>query len=361
MSFNNNTPPGSGELDVDEILRRVIRWLSQRGSGLYLLILIVLLVLWLTSGIYVVNAGEEGVVQTFGSFSSVTTPGLNYHLPRPFQKVTIVDVDTVRRKEIGFRSDASGRREELSEALMLTEDENIVQVELVIQYRIGESDKFLFNVQNPEDVLLTSAEVSLRSTVGQMTIDAVITEERARVQEETRARLIELMDAYGTGILITNVQLQVADPPVEVRDAFQEVVRALADRERLINESQAYQNDLVPRARGRKQRLIEEAGAFKDQEILRATGDAKRFLSVLEAYNTAPEVTRERLHIEALENILQNVEMTLLDKAAIGGQVIPFLPLDDLNSSAPPATQRPTTTAPQPPTTESESTQQEGN
>ena len=361
MSYNNNTPPGSSELDVDEILQRVLRWFSQRGSGLYLLILVVLIVLWLTSGIYVVNAGEEGVVQTFGSFSNVTTPGLNYHLPRPFQKVTIVDVDTVRRQEIGFRSDTSGRREELSEALMLTEDENIVQVELVIQYRIGESDKFLFSVQNPEDVLLTSAEVSLRSTVGQMTIDAVITEERARVQEETRARLIELMDAYGTGILIANVQLQVADPPVEVRDAFQEVVRALADRERLINESQAYQNDLVPRARGRKQRLIEEAGAFKDQEILRATGDAKRFLSVLEAYNTAPEVTRERLHIEALENILQNVEMTLLDKAAVGGQVLPFLPLGDLNSNGSPATQRPTTTAPQPPTTESESTQQEGN
>jgi membrane protease subunit HflK len=289
---------------------------------------------WLASGAYIVQPGEEGVVQTFGRFSSITTPGLNYHIPWPIQQVTIVDVESVRRVEIGFRTTAGdGKQEVLSEALMLTTDENIVQVELLVQYRIASSRDFVFNVQNPEDVLLTSAEVGLRSTVGQMTIDAVITEERARVQDDTRAFLSRLLADYGTGIQVTDVRLQVADPPEEVRDAFQEVVRALADRERLINESEAYQNNIVPRARGDKQRLIEEATAFKDQEVLRATGDAQRFLSVLEAYRLAPEVTRERLHIEALEGILDQVALVLLDEDAIGNQVLPFLPLTDPSNS----------------------------
>jgi membrane protease subunit HflK len=172
-----------------------------------------------------------------------------------------------------------------------------------------------------------------------MTIDAVITEERARVQDDTRVFLSRLLKDYGTGIQVTDVRLQVADPPEEVRDAFQEVVRALADRERLINESEAYQNDIVPRARGDKQRLIEEATAFKDREVLRATGDAQRFLSVLEAYRLAPEVTRERLHIEALEGILDKVGLILLDDDAIGNNVLPFLPLTDpSNSTARPST-----------------------
>ncbi|MHC4074522.1 MAG: FtsH protease activity modulator HflK [Planctomycetota bacterium] len=245
------------------------------------------------------------------------------------------EVESVRRVEIGFRTtNANSKQEVFSEALMLTTDENIVQVELLVQYRIADSRAFVFNVQNPEDVLLTSAEVGLRSTVGQMTIDAIITEERARVQEDTRVFLSRLLQEYGTGIQITDVRLQVADPPEEVRDAFQEVVRALADRERLINESQAYQNDIVPRARGEKQRLIEEANAFKEREILRATGDAERFLSVLGAYRLAEEVTRERLHIEALEGILNHVELILLDEDAIGNQVLPFLPLTDPGNSS---------------------------
>lgn len=211
---------------------------------------------------------------------------------------------------------------------MLTQDENIVQVELLLQYRVGNSRDFVFNVQQPETVLVTSAEVALRSAVGQMGIDAVITEARAEVQDQTRIFLTRLMENYGTGILVTDVRLQVADPPAEVRDAFQEVVRAQADKERRINEAEAYQNDIVPRARGERQRLIEEASGFRDREVLRATGEAERFLAVLKAYQLAPDVTRERLHIEALEGVLSQVTLTLLDKDAMGGsQVLPFLPL----------------------------------
>lgn len=332
LSLNNNRSTNT-EVEVPQSILDVVRWMLNRSGRFYTFLAAVALLLWLGTGVYIVQAGEEGVVQTFGRFSSVTTSGLNYHLPRPIQQVQIVDVASIRRAEIGVRSSDAGREDVLNEALMLTADENIVQVQLLIQYRVADSRSFVFNVQDPEDLLMTSAEVGLRSTVGRMTIDAVITEERARVQDDTRVFLSQLMQDYTTGIQITDVRLQVADPPADVRDAFQEVVRALADKERLINESEAYQNDIVPRARGDKQKLIEEATAFKEQRVLQATGDADRFLSILEAYRLAPEVTRERLHIEALESILPRVQLTLLDSDAIGGQVLPLLPLRDLQTS----------------------------
>ena len=304
---------------LGENLNKFFKWFSGKGRSFYIILIIIIALIWLVSGVYIVQPGEEGVVQTFGRFSGITTPGLNYHLPWPIQRVTVVDVESIRRAEIGFRTTGPDNRQDvLNEALMLTTDENIVQVELLVQYRIASSRDFVFNVQDPEMVLRTSAEVGLRSTVGQMTIDAVITEERARVQDDTRVFLARLLDDYKSGIQVTDVRLQVADPPEEVRDAFQEVVRALADRERIINEAEAYQNDIVPRARGDKQQLIEEASAFKDREVLRATGDAQRFLSVLGAYRTAPEVTRERLHVEPLEGILDQVELILLDEDAVG-------------------------------------------
>ena len=334
MAYRRPPSNGEGEFEqLNQVINKINEWLLEQRRFFYLLIIAAVVVLWLLSGVYIVQPGEEGVVRTFGKFSGVTTAGLNYHLPRPIQRATIVDVDSIRRVEIGFRTFPDRKMEVLDEALMLTEDENIVQVELLVQYRVANSRDFVFNVESPEQVLLTSAEVALRSTVGQMTIDAVITEERARVQEQTRTFLSRLLDNYGAGILVTDVRLQVADPPSEVRDAFQEVVRAKADRERLINEAQAYQNDVVPRARGEKQQMIEEASAFKEQQILRATGTAERFLSVLEAYRLAPEVSRERMHIEVMEQTLKQVELILLDGTAFGNQVLPFLPLTDLNKA----------------------------
>ena len=347
MSVNRERPTHSDLEQLERYAGGFTRWAERQRGGLYLLIAVIALLLWFASGVYIVQPGEEGVVQTFGRFSRVTTSGLNYHLPRPIQRVTIVDVASIRRAEIGFRSTDSDRSQEvLSEALMLTRDENIVQVGLLVQYRIADSPRFVFQVQDPEMVLRTSAEVGLRSTVGKMTIDAVITEERARVQEETRIFLAQLMEDYGVGIQVTDVRLQVADPPEAVRDAFQEVVRALADKERLINEAEAYQNNIVPRARGEKQRLIEEATAFKEERTLLATGDAERFMAVLDAYRVAPDVTRERMHIEALESILRNVQLTLLDDKAISGQVLPFLPLSDLSGGPAPARPEPQPAAP---------------
>ncbi len=331
MSFNRRPYSAEDFEPATDLFRRIAR----RRKPLFLGIAGVVLVLWLASGIYQVQPGEDGVIRTFGRYTATTSPGLHYHLPWPVQMVTIVDVENIRRAEIGFRTEPDGDKlDVLDEALMLTEDENIVQVELLVQYRVGDSRDFTFNVQDPENVLRTTAEVALRSTVGNMTIDAVITEERARVQEDTRTFLKRLLDEYGSGILVTDVRLQVADPPEEVRDAFQEVVRARADKERLINEAQAYANDVVPRARGEKQQQIENATAFKEQQELLATGDAERFLAVLKEYRLAPEVTRERRHIEALEAILNRVELILLD-ANTGNQVLPFLPLKDLGGSVP--------------------------
>ena len=317
----------------NQYVSNVSRWFSGSSKFLYLLIIGIVLLVWLATGIYIVQPGQEGVVLTFGKFASVTGSGLNYRLPWPIQSVTIVNVESIRRAEIGFRTtDRDRKREVLSEALMLTKDENIVQVELLVQYRVANSRDFVFNVQRPEQILLTSAEVALRSTVGQMTVDDVITLERARVQEETRTFLSKLMTDYGTGIQVTDVRLQVADPPKEVRDAFQDVVRARADKERLINESQAYQNNVVPKARGEKQQAIEEATAFKEEQILHATGDANRFLAVLKEYRSARQVTRERMHIEALEKILNQVELILVDDD-VGRGVLPLLPLTNPSSS----------------------------
>ena len=317
----------------NQYVTNVSRWFSGSSKFLYLIIIGIVLLLWLGSGVYIVQPGQEGVVRTFGEFTEVTGSGLNYRLPWPIQNMTVVNVESIRRAEIGFRTrDRDGKREFLKEALMLTADENIVQVELLVQYRIANSRDFVFNVQHPERILRTSAEVALRSTVGQMTVDAVITEERGRVQDETRVFLSRLMTEYGTGIQVTDVRLQVADPPKEVRDAFQDVVRARADRERLINESEAYQNKVVPKARGEKQQAIEEATAFKEEQVLHATGDANRFLSVLKEYRQAREVTRERMHIEALEKILNRVELILLD-GAVGKGVLPFLHLANPSSA----------------------------
>jgi len=318
----------------NQYVTNVSRWFSGSSKSPYLIIIAIVLLIWLASGIYIVQPGEEGVVRTFGKFAGVTTSGLNYRLPWPMQSLAIVNVESIRRAEIGYRTDRDRKREVPSEALMLTADENIVQVGLLVQYRIASSRDFVFNVQDSEQLLLTSTEVALRSTVGQMTVDAVITEERARVQDETRVFLSRLLAEYGTGIQVTDVRLQVADPPKEVRDAFQDVVRARADKERLINESQAYQNNVVPKARGEKQQAIEEATAFREEQVLHATGDANRFLSVLTEYRQARKVTRERLHIEALEKILNKVELILLD-GAVGKGVLPFLPLTNSNNSKP--------------------------
>jgi membrane protease subunit HflK len=241
--------------------------------------------------------------------------------------VDVVNVSSIRRKEIGFRTTAGGRPQGvLEESMMLTKDENIVEVQVLIQYRVKDPAQFLFQVQNPEDVLASAAEVALRSSVGRMRIDDVITERRAEVQAETQTFLERLLDAYQTGILVTDVRLQVADAPQQVRDAFHEVVRAREDRERLVNEAQAYMEDILPRARGVTRQIQEESIAYREERVRRARGDASRFTQVLTEYRRAPDVTRERMHIEAMEEVLARANKVVMSQGADNG-VLPFLPL----------------------------------
>ncbi|MBI4505834.1 MAG: FtsH protease activity modulator HflK [Chloroflexi bacterium] len=252
---------------------------------------------------------------------------MKYHVPWPIESVTIVDVQNIRRAEIGFRTRGGAEAQRvLEEALMLTQDENIVEVGLLIQYRISDAAEYVFRVQNPEAMLQNVSEVALRSAVGQMPIDGIITERRADVQQNTRALMQSMLERYGGGMLITDVFLQVADAPEQVRDAFQDVVRAREDRERTVNEAQAYREDILPKARGEAQRIVQGATAYREERVRQARGETERFLAVLREYRAAPAVTRERMHIEALERALAKVDKVLIG-AGVQDGILPFLPL----------------------------------
>ena len=307
-------------------LARFLDGLFRRTGLLVPLVLGVVGFLWLISGVYIVGPGEQGVVRQFGRYAGTTSPGLNYHLPGPIQRVDVVNVEQVRRTEIGFTSTRGVVARDLSEALMLTADENIVEVQLIVQWRVKDPANFIFRIKNPGEVLHTAMETVLRSAVGRGRINDVLTERRAEVQEESREHLQELLDRYEAGILLTAVQLQVVDPPDQVKDAFHDVVRAQEDRERVVNESQAYQADILPKARGEAQRILQEAEGYKQERILRAQGDANRFLAVLLEYQKAPIVTRQRLYLETLERVLSRARTIVLEPGATGN-LLPVLPL----------------------------------
>ena len=312
---------------VDE-LHNILRRLGRGRAGA--IVLAVVLLLWLASGLYIVGPGERGVVLHFGMLWSQTEPGLRYRLPSPIQTRHVVDVARVRRAEIGFRASEGRTLPVPEEALMLTGDENIVDVQLFVQYLVQDPVKFLFRANEPEGALRASAEVALRSVVGQNTIDYTMTDGRVEVQGRVKTQLQGLLDAYETGLLITEARLLVVDPPKDVREAFHDVVRAWEDRERLIKEAEGYGEDVVPKARGEAAQMLQQAEAYKAQRAIRAQGDAARFLKVLEEYQKAKGVTRDRLYLESVEKILPGTQKFLLDTNGNQGRVLPFLPLKDL-------------------------------
>ena len=299
------------------------------------------LLLWLVSGVYIVGPGERGVVLLFGRVVDQTEPGLRYHLPWPVQSHEIVDIAQVRRAEVGFRTvaaetlsrDARGNARTVpQEALMLTGDENIVELQFFVQYRIQDPIKFLFGANDPEGILHTSAEVALRSAVGRNTIDYTMTDGRVEVQEQAKSALQELLDTYQTGLLVSEARLLVVDPPSEVRDAFHDVVRALEDRDRLVKEADGYREGVVPNARGEAAQMIQQAEGYKAQRVIRAQGDAARFLNILAEYDKAKAITRDRLYLESVERIMPTMEKFILHSGERGG-VLPLLPLKELIAS----------------------------
>ncbi|NLE77053.1 MAG: FtsH protease activity modulator HflK [Chloroflexi bacterium] len=292
------------------------------------LLVAALLALWLLSGFYVVGPGETGVVLTFGRVTRTAQSGLHYRLPQPIQRVFIVDTATVRSAEIGYRTEAGTERMVPEEAQMLTGDENIVVVQLFVQYLVQDPVAFLFQARTPEDVLKATAEIALRSTVGQNTIDFTMTEGRTEAQSQVKSILQELLDQYQTGLLVTEARLLAVDPPAEVRDAFHDVVRAFEDRERLVQQARGYAEQVLPEARGAAAQDVLAAEAYREQRLIRADGDAERFLALLAEYDQASEVLRERLYLESVERMLDQADLFVLDTQANG--VLPFLPLTDL-------------------------------
>lgn len=290
------------------------------------------IVFWMGTGVYTVQPGEEAVIRLVGRYYDTTEPGLHWFWPTPIGKRDVVRVDEVRRLEIGVRGSAPIP----DEAQMITGDQNIVDVQLLVQYNIKSSQDFLFKAVDPAGLTIKdAAETSLRQVVGQRAIDDVLTTEKEAVQEDTRLKLQELLDLYQTGIQITEVKLLNVRPPDQVQDAFDDVVRAREDKDRIINLADAYRESQLPLARGDAARLTEAAQAFRETRVAQATGQADRFLAVLQEYRKAPDVTRQRLYLEAMEEILPGVTKFIVD-ADNGGNLLQLLPLNEAGNTTTP-------------------------
>jgi len=296
----------------------------------------VLLVLWLLSGIYIVRPDEKGVVLRFGAAVRQVGPGPHWRLPWPFEEVLRPNVTQIMKEEIGFRTTDPGppaRYQDMDqEALMLTGDENIVKLQFIVQYRVrpdadGVTD-YLFNVRDPRETVRGGAEAAMREVVGRTDIDSVLTEGKEKVQQEAQAELQSILDLYDVGLEVVTVKLQDVDPPDQVSDAFKDVISAQQDRERMINEALGYANDVVPKARGQAAQIINEAQGYREAKVREADGTAQRFVAVYEEYSKAKEVTRQRLYLETMEEILPRVNKIILDDLA-ARQAVPYLPLDN--------------------------------
>lgn len=312
-----------------EVASRLIRRLRRvlpLAIGLGVLI-------WLATGIYMVNPGEQGVVRLVGREVGKTSPGPHYRLPWPIQQVDVVNVAAIRRIEVGFSTRQGRPTRVQAEALMLTGDENIVDAQLIAQYRVRDASEYLFRLRDPEQTLHAAAQVALRSVVGNMTIDDVLTTKRADAEAQTLQYLQGMMNEYRSGLFITEVKLQVVDPPDEVKDAFNEVVRAREDRDRQSNEAEAYREDILPKARGLAQQTIRGAEAYETERVLQAQGDVAKFAAVLEEYRKGRDVTRERLYLETMERVYSGVRKIIID-GQLANSVLPYLPLNELNRGA---------------------------
>ena len=287
-------------------------------------------IVWLAyDSIHFIQPAERGVVLRFGKYVDTLQPGPSIRLPRPIEKVVRVDVDQIRTVEIGYRGEGGRQGVTVAnEALMLTQDENIVDIKLAVQYKVKSPDDYLFFDRDPDVTMRKATESAIRETVGKSQMDFILKEGRSEVAARTKDSLQATLDRYNTGLIVTSVNIQDAQPPEQVQEAFLDAIRAREDQERLINEAEAYANEVIPKARGEAARLVEDANAYKARVVASAEGEANRFLQVLREYQKAPEVTRERLYIESLENVLQNSSKIMVDVQK--GSNLLYLPLDKL-------------------------------
>jgi len=338
---NNGGPP-----DLDEVLRQFSRKLSSLfgGSGkndnqspdndsrslAVLPVIGLIVVIWFATGFYIVDQGSRGVVQRFGKYVETTLPGPRWHLPYPIESATVVNQEQVRTVEVGYRSAEGGasRSKELSESLMLTDDENIIDLQFAVQYNLKDVEDALFNNRDTEESVRGVAESAIREIVGKSKMDFALYEGREEIAVRAKKLMQDILDRYKSGISIVNVTMQNAQPPEQVQAAFDDAVKAGQDLERQKNEGQAYANDVIPKARGNASRLLEEAAGYRTRVESEAKGNASRFEQVLAEYKQAPEVTRERLYIDAQEDILSSVSKVIVDQK--GGNSLLYLPLDKL-------------------------------
>ncbi len=327
--------------ELDDMLRKAqenFRSVMPSGTPpikVALLAVLALIALWVASGFYFIQPNEQGVVLSFGKYTRTDeTPGLKYILPWPFQSVTVLDVTSERRMQIGFQDSVNQSPTERStqitdESLMLTGDENIIDINFVVLWRVSDARNHLFSLQNPEETLRLVASSSMREIIGSAKIQSALTDGRSKIQSDARALMQKILDEYKAGITINNVQLQKVDPPEAVVDAFNEVQRARQEAEREKNLAEAYRNSILPVARGEAAKLRQEAEAYKQEVVNRATGDATRFDSVYDSYREGPSVTAKRMYLETIEEVLANAR-TLVIGSSAGSNIMPYLPLDTI-------------------------------
>ena len=318
-------------IDINEYrfqMYRLIRKLIPKAK----VVVLVLLALWLLSGIYIVQPDEAGVVKRFGAVSRTVQPGPHYHLPYPIETVLRPKVTKIHRLEIGFRTvrpEPPAQYQEVpKEALMLTGDENIVSLEFIVQYRIKDAMNYLFKVDDVERTIKASAEAAIREVIGKNRIDEVLTSGKAKLQDETRLLLQQILDDYTAGVHIVAVQLQDVRPPEPVSAAFKDVASAREDKDKLINQSQGYRNDIIPKAEGEAAQTVNQAQGYAEARIKRAQGEADRFLETLAEYRKGKDVIRKRIYIETMEEVLAGVDKYVFDGKG-AGQVLPLLSLKD--------------------------------
>ena len=332
------TPPDIEALirDIQSKINKFLPGGSSSGGKPIGLILIILAFVWLASGLYRVGPDEQGVVLRFGKFVKTTQPGLHYHIPLPIESVQTPKVTKVNRIDIGFRSErdsgfsqGGGVADVPQESLMLTGDENIVNIDFSVFWVIKDAGKFLFEIQDPEGTVKAAAETAMREVIAKSNIQPILTEGRASIEVETQDIIQSILDEYNSGIQVTQVQTQKADPPDQVIDAFRDVQAARADMERSKNEAEAYANDVIPRARGEAAKIMQAAEAYKQKVVASAEGEASRFISIYNEYAKAKEVTQERMYLETMEKVLADIDKVIIEKGA-GSGVVPYLPLPEL-------------------------------
>lgn len=334
-------PASSPPPNIEEMVKRTqdrMRRMIPGGLGTsrgIILVVAAVVAIWLATGFYRVQPGEQGVELLFGRFVKTTTPGLNYWFPAPIGEVLTPNVEQTNQITIGFRGGgdgprAGGARDVLQESQMLTADQNMIDVDFIVQWRIKSAADYLFNIRDPEGTVKIAAESAIREIMGQTLLEDALTIKRQEVDDRTRELLQDILDSYGAGIFIAEVKQLKVDPPSEVIDAFNDVQRARQDQERSVNEATAYRNDIVPRAKGEAERIIQGAQAYREKLTREAEGEAKRFVSVLEAYRSGRDITARRLYLERMQEVLKNSHNVIIDPAGKGPGVIPYLPLPEV-------------------------------